>query len=828
MKIENVTIQGFRGFNEERSIDFHPCLTLIYGPNSYGKTSISEALEWLLYGVTSKVERADSKEEYRGSYRNRHLPKESTPFVRAVFLKKNKRTELRSELTEGDEARRFVDGHEVDHWPLLQDLSVMPRPFILQHALKYLLLVGPDERFQGFAKLLGLEDLDQIQRNVVSLCTKPEACIPTEVGMFLTKIASLESRLANQPSLMTIHNLYKKEKGGFSELYTAIAVECRQLVSPDTAEESVLPQLLKIREDAVSKVFSERITLVDYTDEEKEANGADYGFFLGFVSDEFAREYADLIALATIEHVSKQAQFCGLGMELLNRAPSRCPFCGQHIDKALLQHIQEEHDKLEKESQHARALEHQRQKIVNSLVELRRRVDECHRRHTTKVNTLLSLKPSLDRLSEILVPKQEVYFRSVENTIGQLEAAKQALEDSYARVVESLQQVETSVQKCTEDPDLIKVLGKSLVFYAKAASSYANMLSDNVSPMSDADQILKYELDVAAGTEDIGVLIDLVENRTDIGKKFEIVAILDSLKELRRNVDHYVASTMLDAIYNQLSVDVMEWYQEIRTTGDPDVHFTGFDIDRTKKGDLKARRVQIKAKSYDMELVSAVSSLSESKLNALGLCVSISTNLKPECPFDFLIIDDPIQSWDSEHEIQFIGVVTKLVERGKQVILLSHNKQWVDQVRRGCRSLNGLYYEITGYTKVGPHIQALPWCSWAERLGEIDAIIKDPTASSVRLQQAEEEIRIVVAELTSELYLKKKGAKKDHSKLNASQVRKALVECGVESNLVDRVTQTFETTDKSHHAPKGYAAHKQRINKYKDWAYELANLVGGS
>ena len=72
MKIKSISIQGFRGFNDEQTVDFHDRLTLIYAPNSYGKTSISEAFEWLLYGITSKVESADSKDEYKGSCRNCH------------------------------------------------------------------------------------------------------------------------------------------------------------------------------------------------------------------------------------------------------------------------------------------------------------------------------------------------------------------------------------------------------------------------------------------------------------------------------------------------------------------------------------------------------------------------------------------------------------------------------------------------------------------------------------------------------------------------------------------------------------------------------------
>ena len=138
-----------------------------------------------------------------------------------------------------------------------------------------------------------------------------------------------------------------------------------------------------------------------------------------------------------------------------------------------------------------------------------------------------------------------------------------------------------------------------------------------------------------------------------------------------------------------MTSEVMSWYEQIRTTGDPDVHFDGFDIERTKTGELKARRVSIKARSYGKDLPSAVSSLSESKLNALGLCVSVASNLKGESPFNFIIIDDPIQSWDAEHETQFIGVVRKLVERGKQVILMSHNKGWIEKVCQGCRTING-------------------------------------------------------------------------------------------------------------------------------------------
>jgi hypothetical protein len=57
-------------------------------------------------------------------------------------------------------------------------------------------------------------------------------------------------------------------------------------------------------------------------------------------------------------------------------------------------------------------------------------------------------------------------------------------------------------------------------------------------------------------------------------------------------------------------------------------------------------------------------------------------------------------------------------------------------------------------------------------LKEIDAIVKDSTAGSVKLKQAEEEIRNIIAELASELYLKKKRARKRPHNLNSTRVRK--------------------------------------------------------
>ena len=825
MKIRSISIQGFRGFNNEQTINFHDQLSLIYAPNSYGKTSISEALEWLLYGITSKVRKADSKEEYKGSYRNRHLLDSAIPTVKAFLFDSSCEIEIAAELIDEDTIKKYINQNETDSWPFSERLPAPPGPFILQHALKYLLLVRPDERFQGFARLLGLEELDTILRNVVSLCTKPDAHIPAKVDQLRKEISAIEARVLSHPSLINISKGLKKGKNGLSVTYNIVMSECVRRVPPGTDEKSFVPKLLKIREDAVSKIFRDRIAVPHYSESDQRENSADEEFILSLITEEFVQKYTELTALSTVQHILEVAQFYDLGIKLVDTTSMKCPFCSQSIDKSLLEHIHEQHKRHSKEKEVHSKLKRKHEEITHSLGMLKKSINSYQDRNLGKAESLLRFELVLPQLKNILVPKHTSHFNVVETFINQLKSAVDALLTACSDVIFSLNDIEAAITTSKADSSLMEKLGESIIKYVNETHSYIKFISSNTPTLTDADQILKRELDTLAGTEDITILVDLIEHWKDIKRKFEIDAIIDSLKVMRKEVEQHVANKILDLISGELTSKVMEWYGQIKTTGDPDVHFDGFDMERTIKGELKARRVQIKATSYGKNLVSAISCLSESKLNALGLCVSIATNLKDNSPFEFVVIDDPIQSWDADHETKFIQVIQKLVEDGKQVILLSHNKQWLNQVRKGCRSINGWYYEITGYTENGPHLIEEPWDTYKGRLNEVSAILNDPMASSTTLQRAEGEIRIAIEDMLYQLSFNKTGIKKSCRKLNSKEVRKILIECGVDNRLVDNITSTYETTDPSHHSDENYSPNKERIKCYHSWVHELSHTL---
>ena len=136
MKIDEITIRGFRGFNDERTLRFHPKLTIFYGPNSFGKSSLTEGIEWLLYGMTYRQTVARSKAEYKGSLRNVHLDSDATVKVEAKVQMSGRPVVLVREIVSDESGGTSVDGDNSANWPVAPlEGPVSANPFVLQHAL---------------------------------------------------------------------------------------------------------------------------------------------------------------------------------------------------------------------------------------------------------------------------------------------------------------------------------------------------------------------------------------------------------------------------------------------------------------------------------------------------------------------------------------------------------------------------------------------------------------------------------------------------------------------------------------------------------------------
>ncbi|MFH0828770.1 MAG: AAA family ATPase [Candidatus Kerfeldbacteria bacterium] len=831
MRLRQLKVAGFRGFNEERTILFADRLTLVSAPNSHGKTSITEALEFLLFGETSKVKHAQAKEEYRDCYRNSHWPGNAPAYIEATVVTpdpEGKIVVLRIELASSGGIRKFVDGSEVTEWPFAREAAPAAPPFVLQHALKYLLLVAPTDRFQGFARLLGLDEIDELQRAIVSLCTKPEATIPAEGSRAVADLASVESRMSAFADLQKASKEFKKGAANISAAYTKIEERSDKVLGRKVPAAERVARLVKMRDDQSAKVYSGTVAIGSPDARAQALHAADEESLRGSISTAFLEDWAKLCARGVADRLAQQAQLLSIGIELIAESPETCPLCGQPLNDELRAHVTERHESLKGQVGPGAGIDDVQTRVGRVLASIR----STHARHQRYIESraadLLQAtsKDNETKVSGLFGKANEASWGIVRSAASEVAPLQDALTEAGKKLEEAMQACEAATKKREETSTQSETLANALNGYLESAKNLAAKLADVEPVLLGPARVLRQAIDELAGTAELTLLIELLEKRRGLERALKIRDVLEGLKDLKKTVEQTVGETMEAAITADLTGSVMSWYGRIRTKGDPDVHFSGFAMDRTKAGDFKKGKVKINASSYGVELASAVSSLSESKLNALGLCVSIASALRSPGPWEFIVLDDPIQSWDEEHETQFVEVVRALAEReNKQVILLTHKKDWARSVCMGCRSLNGLQYEITGYTKDGPQLREVEWASVDQRLREIETIANSPHATGVQLQQAEEEVRIAACQLASEITKVKLKRDSSPHKMNKNDVRSVLVASGCPTDLTDKVFATFGTADDAHHAPKTYTANAQRIRQYLGTLKELARLV---
>jgi hypothetical protein len=208
-------VRGFRAFGtESRKLDLDAPLTVVHGANSQGKSSLAEALEFLLTGRSSRRDLlGGAKAEYHESLRNAHLPSDDQEVWVAAGLRGGDRLvhEVRRELVcdfgSGTEceSRLLVDGAEQ------QDLSAfglatvrdsaVGAPVLLQHTLRHVLSTEPKQRVADFKALLSLTDLDLFRERVTHARRRLENQSATPAGRIIaglsgTPFRSIPTRLS--------------------------------------------------------------------------------------------------------------------------------------------------------------------------------------------------------------------------------------------------------------------------------------------------------------------------------------------------------------------------------------------------------------------------------------------------------------------------------------------------------------------------------------------------------------------------------------------------------------------------------------------------------
>ena len=170
--LAGITVAGFRGIGEERSVALQPGpgLTLILGRNGSGKSSFAEAAELALTGAS--VRWSDRASIWRQGFRNLHV---TPPKIKVELHVEGVAGRTRVDVSWPDSAQvgdalisAQRPGQPKGELASLGWQAAMSayRPFLSYEELGALLTSKPTELYDALAAILGLEDLASAEKRL--------------------------------------------------------------------------------------------------------------------------------------------------------------------------------------------------------------------------------------------------------------------------------------------------------------------------------------------------------------------------------------------------------------------------------------------------------------------------------------------------------------------------------------------------------------------------------------------------------------------------------------------------------------------------------------
>lgn len=179
-RLVQLSVESFRGFADPVTLDFDASAVLLCGPNGSGKTSIFDAVQWLMAGSVPRLDsyRLRKNEEYlTNSYRPGVPARVEAEFrMEAGSLRAIRRgTSIASTLevlhngvlSTGSNAEALLSNYLIQDNAALREV-LYSSALLQQDDLRQLLRTRPDERYRQLQRLLGLEVLDQFERFAVA------------------------------------------------------------------------------------------------------------------------------------------------------------------------------------------------------------------------------------------------------------------------------------------------------------------------------------------------------------------------------------------------------------------------------------------------------------------------------------------------------------------------------------------------------------------------------------------------------------------------------------------------------------------------------------
>lgn len=706
MKLLSITSNYFRGFGSNYLIQFDSPLTIIYGPNGTGKTAIAEALEWLLFANTYRRKYTDIDEvEHRGALKSVLCPESELPFVQAEFqlTDDSKKTLKRELLITGttEQTIAYIDGVQVPNFNMI-NLSRAENfyPIIIQENLQGLIKTTGAARRNYISRILGLETLLDFDRAIDSACDRFMNSLPPNIQSALTKFQQLTNTLRQQNILHGICQRWSSEEIQYSSDWDEILAYCRQAIQrPEIPPDEIATEATRLAESARRNIFDiapfglkqDASIILENCDKILQGFRETIDTFKLQIST-YAQVRAEMYAEISFELDDNRLHLWEQGLKLIDvsritpeKPALNCPFCDElTITK-------------NKAAEITRHLDQTRQFSVakTQLIGTSQQCCDVLNRLSSFVKSLLpnqTNQSTQDTLHRLL-PDNPVAIQSFTAALNQLHTDFTALKANIACVKDNIENILSIVDTPSRKNELELLFSETIPSLNGIYQLSKQRIEQYPTTYERFSAILRPILSSDENVRHWETISELSSSATIILTVENIFNMINKLRQIRQSVRVFWTSEDQRRM-DERGEDIVKWFNLLYGGASDIVKFAGIEPRGTTmrlKGEILG------------EMRHASSHFSQSQLNCLGLAIHIATATAESCPFNFIMFDDPIQSFDDEHREQLISHVVKelIEEHSKQVIIMTHLYNFADRLKYAYAHLNPLYHELKPFSDSG-------------------------------------------------------------------------------------------------------------------------------
>lgn len=670
-RLKWLEIGGLRSFGIEQSLTFKEQIALIWGGNSQGKTSVAEAIEFLLSGaIVRPAMLGGAKNEYDRSLRNAYLPDGDQTVVRAG-IESEDGTEhqvervLTADFGRGQDcaSRLTLDGAEVTD---LESIGIrlaeppLRAPVLFQHSIRYALSASPSDRLSYFKALFEIGDLDDLANTlkaVIDGLETPSISLEADIRACATDPAIA-------PLLGNPLGHHTPTQSGWSErLRDACRVGITTVAGSAPDVSAPLADLGARLRAAIEQAYRSRFDLSVWRPGPTP------------VIPEFSLD-ACRAYVAALENVDRTVeQLRGLYAAVL-KVPAHdhldhdihCPVCDDGtLTPQRLEVLRQEVAAGGDLRSHQAAARAELQAFTNAL----RTLGDASTRLTPAAATLDDAQVAAAEAASAAILGESVSLSSGRDQARELAATAGRLTETVATAQTSLAVASTQVENL-ESFD-VQVLDGAQSSLRKACSACPAPRDSFLSEVNPTLQRVSQTLTAQQGTSGWDALVRLADapDRTvaELRRRSAVAHAKDEFRAAHTAIEQAKLAVFREK-FAGMSAEILEWWNRLRP--DEPVVF-----ERAEPRAGGRRYVDLKAKLSAGGIVEerdALGIFSDSQLNALGLAAFLARAVLQGTPF--VVLDDPVQAGDDEHRDTFIDVaLPALVDAGLQVIVTTHDSQ---------------------------------------------------------------------------------------------------------------------------------------------------------